>query len=60
LKFIHDAIPIEIAVAKEAEAIFTILFQINIAINTLSFSFLQYLKYLTQRLRCFEKVSTLC
>jgi hypothetical protein len=50
----------EIAVAKEADPIFTILFQISIAIKTLSLSFLQYFKYFTQRLCCFENVSTLC
>ena len=50
----------EIAVAKDADPTFTILFQIRIAIKTLSFSFLQYFRYLTQRLCCFENVSTLC
>jgi hypothetical protein len=57
---IHLAMPIEIAVAKEADHIFTILFHIRIAIKTLSFSFLQYFKYFDQRLCCFESVSTLC
>jgi hypothetical protein len=57
---IHSAIPIEIAVAKEADQIFTILFQIRIAIKTLSLSFLQYFKYFDQCLCCFENVSTLC
>jgi hypothetical protein len=60
LKLIHSAIPIEIAVANEADPILTILFHIRIAINTLSFSFLQYFKYFAQRLCCFTNVSTLC
>ena len=48
------------AVAKEADHILTILFQIRIAINTLSFCFLQYFRYFAQLLCCFDKVSTLC
>jgi hypothetical protein len=50
----------EIAVAKDADQIFTILFHIKIAIRTLSLSFLQYLRYCAQRLCCFRNVSTLC
>ena len=48
------------AVANDADHTLTTLFQIRTAIRTLPLSLLQYFRYLTPRLCCFERASTLC